>query len=249
MNIRTCPSCGQILPRRNNQKPQEPVAALGLVLEPAPPGPPDDPEFEDQYRRVLELQRVHTKAGTDLRPFWEPFVTSPRLLKIIDDSNRVADEVKGRDDLVAKRRTNIIRHVTGPDVAMPADYPTVPPGPKPANKEYRVFRLRDELEWLVIAFYLPSREFPYGRPVREILTHQLARAILDWKAAHLDLWLSTYPHLLGGRISHTIPPEARKILNDRAADRGRPFVRPRAFLHEVKFLTVAFMRWLYANLN
>lgn len=211
----------------------------------------EDPNFAGQLERLRIIQRTQTAPGTDLRPLWESFVSHPRLLEMLARSKTVAAEIKGRRDLVARRRDNVLRHLTGPETAMPLDFPDVPStnADGPSAKQYRIFRLRDELEYVAIAFYSPTREFPHGRPVREVLTHDLVRAILDWKASHLDLWLSTYPHLIGGRLSHPIPDEARKILSDRAASLGRTITKPREFVHEVRFDTVTFMRWYHANLN
>lgn len=206
-----------------------------------------DPMFEGQLRRLLHLQQSHVAPGTDLYPLWKSFVTHPRLIEMLSESQGVAAKIKGRRDLVAKRRDNILRYLSGPEIAMPLWYPDVPPTSD--GKVYRLFRLRDELEYVLIAFYPPSKDFPYGRPVREVLTHDLVRAILDWKASHLDLWLSTYPHLIGGRITHPIPKEARKVIDARAAANGRVITRPREFVHEVRFSTEAFMRWYYANMN
>ena len=206
-----------------------------------------DRAFEDQLRQLRHLQQIHVAPATNLYPLWKSFVTHPRLIKMLEDSRAVAAQIKGRRDLVAKRRDNILRHLSGPEIAMPFWYPDVPPNSD--GKVYRLFRLRDELEYVLIAFYPPSKDFPYGRPVRELLTHDLVRAILDWKASHLDLWLSTYPHLIGGRIAHPITEEARQAIDARAASNGRVITRPREFIHEVRFSTEAFMRWYYANMN
>ena len=72
--------------------------------------------------------------------------------------------------------------------------------------------------------YLPTRTRPYPRPTKDRLNHREARAILDWKASHLDMWLADRPHLVGGRI---------------AIDSSRG----------VLFDTDGFMRWVYALLN
>ncbi len=244
-----CPHCGASQTQdsgnaasRGGQPPTP-----GILLEPPTA---QDPEFASQLEQLRLIELRHVAFGADLRQLWRPAIHHPGLLERLARSDELLDEIKGRRDLVARRRRGLLRHLHGPDRGMPHHFPELPAGAENSpDKEYRVLRLRDELEWIVIVFYRPTRDFPFGRPVRETLTHELARAILDWKASHLDLWLSTYPHLIGGRIYHEIPPEARVVLDSRAEARGRRIIRPREFLHEVRFSTARFMQWYYSNMN
>jgi hypothetical protein len=65
----------------------------------------------------------------------------------------------------------------------------------------------------------------------------------------LDAWLSAYPHLIGGRIFHPIPRDAREVLAARARTRGKRITQPREYLTEVRFDTARFMAWYYGNMN
>lgn len=118
------------------------------------------------------------------------------------------------------------------------------------DRQLRLFRLRDEPEYIIIPFVRHVDRLASGpRPLRDTLTHPFVRAILDWNASHLDSWLSLYPHLIGGRIYHPIPRDARAKLDARSRARGKKITQPREFLTEVRFDTARFMAWYYGNMN
>lgn len=210
-----------------------------------------DPVFAAQFATLRHLERTHVAAGSDLAPLWRAAVTHGSLLAWLQQSDEVADSLKGRRDLVKKRRRGILRWLEGPDKGMPFHLPShfVHPD-QGSDRELRLFRLRDELEYIVIPFYRQVDRFAPGpRPMRDTLTHPLVRAILDWKASHLDAWLSIYPHLIEGRIYYPIPREAREKLTARSRSQGKRVAQPREFLTEVRFDTVRFMAWYYGNMN
>jgi hypothetical protein len=94
----------------------------------------------------------------------------------------------------------------------------------PQSQGFWLLRLRDELEWLVVTVSKPTVSRPNARPTKDRLNHREARAILDWKASHLDMWLSDRAHLVGGRI---MVDSSRGVLFD----------------------TDTFVRWVYALMN
>jgi hypothetical protein len=154
---------------------------------------------------LARLAATQLQPGIHLLDYLGRPLQSPRIIEWLDESNRLVRELKGRRDLVKKRRFDVPRWPSGPDLGMPYVKPEFAYLPEHASIRNRVFRLRDCLEWLVIPTTSTSdRQMPW-RPVREVLTHDLVRAILDWKAAHLDLYLWAYPHLIGGRICHELP--------------------------------------------
>jgi hypothetical protein len=207
--------------------------------------------FVEQLAAVRELEGKHVTAGSNLISLWEGVVSHPRLVDWQIQSDEVADSIKGRRDLVKKRRRSILRWLEGPDRGMPFHLPAqfVASDASP-DREFRLFRLRDELEYIVIPFTRRVDRFAPGpRPIRDTLTHPLVRSILDWKASHLDAWLSAYPHLIGGRIYHPIPAGARATLDARAHSRGKGITHPREYLTEVRFDTARFMAWYYGNMN
>jgi hypothetical protein len=210
-----------------------------------------DPLFAEQLAAVREIEGTHVSAGSNLISLWNGIVTHPSLLDWLTQSDQVAGSIKGRRDLVKKRRRGILRWLEGPDRGMPFHMPLqfVSSG-SASDRELRLFRLRDELEYIVVPFTRCVDRFAPGpRPVRDTLTHPLIRAILDWKASHLDAWLSAYPHLIGGRIYHPIPSDAREALDARALARGKRITQPREYLTEVRFDTARFMAWYYGNMN
>ena len=87
---------------------------------------------------------------------------------------------------------------------------TISPLPHEVGAAFYLFRICDP-----ITFSEPLPEFGMSRE---------ARAILDWTAFRLDMWLSDRPHLVGGRI--TID-SSRSVLFD----------------------TDVFVRWVYALMN
>jgi hypothetical protein len=228
---------------------------LSLATETRFPGHPltssKDERFLEQVAALRKLEATLLQPGVDLTARWREIVSHPELLEWLRQSDQVADAIKGRRDLVKKRRRGILRWLEGPDTGMPFHFPVTFVAPESVlDRELRLFRLRDELEYVVIPFFRSVAPLAPGpRPVRDTLTHQMVRAVLDWKASHLDSWLHMYPHLIGGRIYHPIPAAARPALDARAHAKGKEIVQPRHFLTEVRFDTTRFMAWYYANMN
>jgi hypothetical protein len=129
---------------------------------------------------------------------------------------------------VKLRRRGILRHLDGEDRGFPLFQPAPAADstrkPSLEKRGFWMLRLRDELSWHPITVYPHSKTRQFARPIKERLNHTEARAILDWKASHLDLWLSKKSHLLEGRIAY---------------ERSRGVV----------FDTERFMRWIYSNTN
>jgi hypothetical protein len=262
MTEHRCPTCGSdttVAPATPPASAQRTFAS-GIVSAtasrvPLAPGCPlpsavTDGAVAEQLARLRSLESEHLQPGTDLTSIWREFVTHPDLLIWLRCSDEVADSIKGRRDLVKKRRRGILRWLEGPDRGMPYYLPPhFGAGDPVRDREQRLFRLRDELEYIVIPFFRQWERTAGPRPVRDTLTHQLVRAILDWKASHLDMWLSVYPHLILGRIYLPIPSQAREVLGARAVACGKTIAHPREYLTEVRFDTTRFMNWYYANMN
>jgi hypothetical protein len=193
-----------------------------------------DSEFLREYERLARLAATHLQPGVHLNDHLDAPLENQRMVEWQNESNRLAGELKGRRDLVKKRRFDVPRWTSGPDLGMPYVKSEFAYLPEHGSVQNRVFRTRDELEWLVIPTIRTTDPLMPWRPIREVLTHDLVRAILDWKASHLDMYLWAYPHLIGGRICHELPGRDGK---------GRQHV------HEVKFSTVPFMKWYFANMN
>lgn len=255
LNPRRCPTCGAAKAVQQRPEPQPHRLAghlsRGKALLPGDSLPAEaasDPLFSAQLAVVREIEGMHVSAGSNLISLWQE-ITHPSLLDWLIQSDEVADSIKGRRDLVKRRRRGILRWLEGPDRGMPFHLPSqFVPSAASGDRELRLFRLRDELEYIAVPFTRCVDRFAPGpRPIRDTLTHPLVRAILDWKASHLDAWLSTYPHLIGGRIYHPIPPDAREALDARAP--RRRVTQPRQYLTEVRFDTARFMAWYYGNMN
>jgi hypothetical protein len=187
-------------------------------------------EFRDLARaRQLEaLRRLEAEnrlPGANLVAEAERIADHPGLREWLRRSDRIADpkEMKGRADLVRQRRYGVLRFLEGEDRGFPIHQP-VPLHPLPQGRGFWLLRLRDELEWVLMPVFLPTRSRPHPRPTKDRLNHREARAILDWTAFRLDMWLSDRPHLVGGRI--TID-SSRSVLFD----------------------TDVFVRWVYALMN
>lgn len=185
----------------------------------------DDPARAEQIKELARLETENRRPGADLRAEAEEIAKHPELIRWLGESDRIADpkEIKGRGDLTKQRRSGVLRHLEGEDRGFPLEQP-LPLHRLPQGQGFWLLRLRDELEWLSMAVLKPSPSRPYPRPVKDRLNHREARAILDWKASRLDMWLADRPHLVGGRL---------------AVDSSRG----------VLFDTDAFVRWVYALIN
>lgn len=179
----------------------------------------------EQLRELARVEAENRRPGANLCVEAIVAASHPQLRDWLQKSDRLADpkEIKGRSDLVKQRRLGILRHLEGEDRGFPLGQP-VPTHHLPQGQGFWLLRLRDELEWLSMPVLKPTPSRPYPRPVKDRLNHREARAILDWKASRLDMWLADRPHLIGGRL---------------AVDSSRG----------VLFDTDAFVRWVYALMN
>jgi hypothetical protein len=179
----------------------------------------------EQFEALQSLEINNRRPGANVSTDAEILAEHPELRDWLKESNRIADPkiMKGRADLVRQRRLGILRLLEGEDRGFPVHQP-VPHHQLPQGQGFWLLRLRDELEWLVMPVWKPTPSRPYTRPTKDRLNHREARAILDWKASHLDMWLADRPHLVGGRL---------------AIDSSRG----------VLFDTDAFIKWVYALMN
>lgn len=184
-----------------------------------------EPARAQQIEALRRLEAANRRPSANLVAEAERLATHPELREWLRKSDRIADpkEMKGRADLVRQRRYGVLRYLEGEDRGFPIHQP-VSLHPLPQGQGFWLLRLRDELEWALMPVFLPTRLRPYPRPTKDRLNHREARAILDWTAFRLDMWLSDRPHLVGGRI--TID-SSRSVLFD----------------------TDVFVRWIYALMN
>lgn len=179
--------------------------------------------YSRELKKLAQLEFAN--PSPDVRKEAFEIASHPGLVAWLGKSDALLDspDLKCRADLAKFRRRGTLRHIEGPDRGFPLFQPPPPPESS-SDKGFWMLRLRDELSWLVLRVYRASKTRPFARPVKERLNHTEARAILDWKASHLDLWLSKKSHLFEGRIAIE-------------GSRG------------VLFDTERFMRWVYANTN
>lgn len=213
-----------------------PAASAELPEEIAPIGKHDrrsviypiefrDPVLSRQLEALRRLEAENRRPGANLVSEAESIATHPELREWLRKSDRILDPsvTAGRTGLKKQRRYGILRYLEGEDRGLPIHQP-LPLCKLPQGQDFWLLRLRDELEWLVMPVFAPTRTRPYPRPVKDRLNHTEARAILDWTAYCLDMWLSDRPHLIKGRIL---------IEGSRC----------------VMFDTDVFIRWVYALMN
>ncbi len=225
-----CTACRQEIPPgfsgdgSMNVTPEE-VAPIGKLIHRSVVYVANDRECVDELEELRHLEAENRTPGADLTTEAESIAHHPELREWLKKSNRIADpqQMKGRADLVKQRRFGILRSLESEDQGFPIHQP-VPHHPLPPDQGFWLLRLRDELEWLVMPVFKKTISRPYPRPTKDRLNHREARAILDWKASRLDMWLADRPHLVGGRIMVD-------------ASRG------------VLFDTDIFVRWVYALMN
>jgi hypothetical protein len=189
------------------------------------PASPEDHTYIEQLEALGRLDAANRQPGANVSAEAESIASNSELRAWLRESNRIADPkvLKGRADLVRQRRFGILRFLDGEDRGLPIWQP-IPRHPLPEGQGFWLLRLRDELEWLIITVHRPTKLRPYVRPTKDRLNHREARAVLDWKASHLDMWLSDRPHQIGGRM---------------AIDTSRSVI----------FDTDLFIRWVYALTN
>jgi hypothetical protein len=208
-----------------------------------------DPVFRAELARLRAAeQRIRTR-GVDLREHLDFEVTHEALLDWQAQSDEIVDQRPGRSDLRKLRRRGILRMLDGDEEGFPFDSPPTAVLPAGKHSEWRVFRLRDELEYLAMQFIRTDHPAVPWRPAVELLTHRQVRAIADLKSSTLDYYISSLPDLVGGLRRITIPPDIRQVLDQDARRRGKEPTRPRDTLHRVVFETLGFMIWLASNQN
>jgi len=184
-----------------------------------------DHTITEQLEALGRLEAENRWPGANIRAEADCIASHPELRGWLRESDRIADpkekEIRRRSDLVRQRRFGILRFLNGEDRGFPINQP-LPLHRLLQDQGFWILRLRDELEWLMMPVFKPTRARPYPRPTKDRLNHREARAILDWTAFHLDMWLSD--HRVLGRIV---------IANSRG----------------VMFDTDAFIRWVYALMN
>ncbi|HEY2094771.1 MAG TPA: hypothetical protein VGJ81_23170 [Thermoanaerobaculia bacterium] len=212
----------------------------------------NDPTFRRELAALRAAEQRFRSRATDIRDFIDFEVTHPALQEWQLRSEAVADEMPGRSDLKRLRRRWILRILDGEELGFPLDPPpltALPPTALWQDGEWRIFRTRDELEYLEMIFVPSKHPAVKMRPFVEVLSHRQARALLDWPSSTLDWWISSAPQLIGGLRKIEITPAARAALNAKAKSQGKILLRPRRTLHRVTFDTQAFCEWLAANQN
>lgn len=211
-----------------------------------------DEVFQQEFMLLQNLARFHVREGVRLNDLLPGPITHPLLREWQKDSNSLCRDLAGRHDLRRKRRWDLLRSRSGVEkgfpLAIPLEFSVFDP-PADERTEWRIFRLQDELEYRGIRFRRANDPAVPWRPVQDILAHADVRAILDWKASHLDLWLSTRADFIGGYISLGFTEDARQSLDALAESKDRALSKPRDKVHKVRFDTLAFMTWFYANMN
>jgi hypothetical protein len=218
-----CTACRQEI--QKDSDPSEEAAPIGRFVHRSVVYVANDPECTDQLGALGRLEAENRRPGADLSTEAENIAHHPELREWLKKSDRIADPkvMKGRADLTRQRRLGVLRSLESEDQGFPIHQP-VPQHRLPPDQGFWLLRLRDELEWLVMPVFKKTISRPYARPTKDRLNHREARAILDWKASRLDMWLADRPHLVGGRL---------------AVDSSRG----------VLFDTDAFVRWVYALMN
>ena len=127
---------------------------------------------------LMELDHENPHAGADVRmESYRITAGVPSLRKWIEESDRLARELRGAKRLRFRRRLGILRHTSGPARGLP--YFDPPMYPTKFAPEPRAKPLLDELELIVI----PGRiENGVWRPAKDELTSDEARALSMMKA-------------------------------------------------------------------
>lgn len=209
----------------------------------------EDGGFQRELDHLRDTEQRHRTRGIDIRQHLDFDITYRALNEWMDRSDDFVESKPGRSDLRRQRRRGVLRLLQGEDEGMPLDLPPIvmlPPSPW-RNAEWRVFRLRDELEYLEMAYVPSSHPAVQMRPVVDVLSHRQVRAILDWPTSRLDYWLSAAPHLIGGLRQIENASSVQQTLDSRAEDAG--IGQSSRTLHRITFDTMGFMIWLASNQN
>ena len=159
-----------------------------------------DPEACAQVARMLELSVENPQEGVDLRPRAALIATHPmvRRWQEISDAMTERSRYAGPIELVSKRRTGILRQLTGAEAGLPLEGPgvlLVKPG-----EEIHYGVLEDELEYHLIRVYRRTTARPYRVPVKSVLNSKDVRALLGWTWYHFERYFRTHTQDPTGRI-------------------------------------------------
>jgi hypothetical protein len=174
----------------------------------------------EELRELRDVAFSDERHGADLRLQAAACVRTPVMRLRLAESDRLMAGMPGAARLRKRRRLGIPRHLSGPDRAFSIFQPDLEQYRTREAPEPRVFKHKDEFEWVVI----PGGPGPSGwRPVKDELTFDEARAIAGIKAGTLYAYTA-----------------AREVPGQVCRQLGDDFDRN---LHELRFRTEEFMKW------
>jgi hypothetical protein len=144
-------------------------------------GPPRftfSPPEQRALEKLEQLDRKNRYAGADVR--LEAYRITEGLSQLrdwLEESDRLVDELTGKERLRRRRRRGILRHLDGSLKGMPYFEPML--CPTAFSPEPRLYYLQDELEAIVVA---GRRENGVWLPAKDEITFDEARAIAMMKA-------------------------------------------------------------------
>ena len=136
------------------------------------------------------------------------------------ESDRLVEELSGSIRLWQRRRRGVLRHISGPDIGFPFFRPDLDHYRNREAPEPRIFKLADELEWVVVPGRTDANKW---RPIKDELTFDEARAIAGMKAGTL------YAHTAGRKVPGQICRQLGEELDKTT--------------HGLRFWTEKFMAW------
>lgn len=169
--------------------------------------------------QLAALDWKNRRPGADLRPEAHQITrNSPELRVWLEESDRLALELPGKERLRRRRRLGILRHREGSRRGFPFFEP--PFYPTKFAPEPREMLLKDELEVMVMP---GRRDGMRWLPAKEELNFDEARAIASMKAG--TLYRLSSKQLVPGMIRRSLGTDGRSKTG------------------ELRFRTAEFMEW------
>jgi len=109
-----------------------------------------DRSFREDFDRLAELTLTHTQPGVHLNDYLTRPLRNEWVIRLADGKQADSQRNQDRRDLVRRRRFDLPRWTSGPDISMPYMKPEFAYLPERRSIRHRVLGLRDEAEWVVV---------------------------------------------------------------------------------------------------
>lgn len=138
--------------------------------------------FTEEMRQLQELDFAYRLPGADLREDAYRIITSYALRRWIEQSDELAEKLRGQKRLRRRRRLGILRNNSYPDLGLPFFRPARELYVTADSPDPLILPAMDELDWIVLPGRIENNTFT---PLKLELNFDEARALLGMRASSL----------------------------------------------------------------